>query len=76
MTKRNSPKDVQSLDDLSRIDEIIVDKRLGKRANEKRNRRNRHYGKQFIKNTLNSVQSAHSPIVEMLGALESDDEFQ
>lgn len=76
MTKRNSPKDVQSLDDLSRIDEIIVDKRLGKRANEKRNRRNRHYGKQFIKNTLNSVQSAHSSIVEKLGALESDDEFQ
>jgi hypothetical protein len=76
MTKRNSPKDVQSLDDLSRIDEIIVDKRLGKRANEKRNRRNRHYGKQFIKNTLNGVQSAHSSIVEKLGALESGDEFQ
>jgi hypothetical protein len=52
MTKRNSPADIKSLDDLSRIDEIVVDKRLGKRATEKRNRRNRHYGKQFIKNSL------------------------
>jgi hypothetical protein len=52
MTKRNSPTDIKSLDDLSRIDEIIVDKRLGKRATEKRNRRNRHYGKQFIRNSL------------------------
>jgi hypothetical protein len=52
MTKRNSPTDIKSLDDLSRIDEIVVDKRLGKRATEKRNRRNRHYGKQFIKNSL------------------------
>jgi hypothetical protein len=52
MTKRNSPTDIKSLDDLSRIDEIVVDKRLGKRATEKRNRRNRHYGKQFIRNSL------------------------
>jgi hypothetical protein len=52
MTKRNSPNEIKSLADLSRLDEIVVDKRLGKRANEKRKRRNRHYGKQFIKNTL------------------------
>jgi hypothetical protein len=52
MTKRNSPLDIQSLDDLTRIDEIVVDKRQGKRANAKRSRRNRHYGKQFIKNSL------------------------
>jgi hypothetical protein len=54
MTKRNSPRDIASLDDLTRIDEIVVDKRLGKRATEKRNRRNRHYGKQFIKNSLSA----------------------
>lgn len=54
MTKRNSPRDIASLEDLSRIDEIVVDKRLGKRATEKRNRRNRHYGKQFIKNSLSN----------------------
>jgi hypothetical protein len=52
VVKRNSPNQISSLDDLSRLDEIVVDKRLGKRANEKRNRRNRHYGKQFIKNSL------------------------
>jgi hypothetical protein len=29
-----------------------VDKRLGKRASAKKNRRNRHYEKQFIRNSL------------------------
>jgi hypothetical protein len=52
--KRNSPQQISSLDDLSRLDEIVVDKRVGKRATEKRNRRNRHYGKQFIKNSLSA----------------------
>jgi hypothetical protein len=31
MPKRNSPTDIKSLDDLSRIDDIVVDKRMGKR---------------------------------------------
>jgi hypothetical protein len=61
MTKRNSPADIKSLDDLSRIDEIVVDKRLGKRATEKRNRRNRHYGKQFIKNSLSGGVALAAP---------------
>ena len=51
--KRNSPKDISNLDDLNRLNEIVSDKRLAKRANEKKNRRNRHYEKQFIKNTIN-----------------------
>ena len=50
--KRNSPNDIASLDDLSRLNEIVVDKRLGKRAVAKRNRRNRHYENQFIRNAL------------------------
>lgn len=50
--KRNSPKDINQLDDLNRLNEIISDKRLAKRATEKKNRRNRHYEKQFIKNTI------------------------
>jgi hypothetical protein len=33
------------------LNEIVSDKRLAKRATEK-NRRNRHYEKQFIKNTI------------------------
>lgn len=50
--KRNSPNDIASLDDLSRLGEIVVDKRLGKRAVAKKNRRNRHYENQFIRNAL------------------------
>ena len=50
--KRNSPKDIEQLDDLNRLSEIVSDKRLAKRATEKKNRRNRHYEKQFIKNTI------------------------
>lgn len=52
MAKRNSPKDIASLDDLNRLNEIVVDKRTAKRADAKKNRRNRHYQKQFIKNAL------------------------
>lgn len=50
--KRNSPKDISQLDDLNRLNEIVSDKRLEKRATEKKNRRNRHYEKQFVKNTI------------------------
>jgi hypothetical protein len=57
MTRRNSPNDIQGLDDLSRVGDFVVDKRLGQRAMAKKNRRNRHYEKQFIRNTL-----AHRPV--------------
>jgi len=50
--KRNSTKDISQLDDLNRLNEIVSDKRLAKRTTEKKNRRNRHYEKQFIKNTI------------------------
>lgn len=56
MPRRNSPNDIQNLADLSRLSEIVTDKRLGQRAIAKKNRRNRHYDKQFIRNTL-----AHLP---------------
>jgi acyl carrier protein len=52
MPKRNSPKDIKDLDDLNRLNEIVNDKRLEKRENDKKTRRNRHYEKQFIKNTI------------------------
>ena len=58
--KRNSPNDIASLDDLSRLSEIVVDKRLGKRAVAKKNRRNRHYENQFIRNAL-----VRSPVGEL-----------
>ena len=52
MAKRNSPNDIQEIDDLNRLGEIVVDKRNGKRADAKKSRRNRHYEKQFIKAAL------------------------
>ena len=54
MSKRNSPNDINQLEDLNRLNEIIIDKRNAKRANQKKNRRNRHYEKQFIKNAIDS----------------------
>lgn len=54
MSKRNSPTDIKSIEDLNRLSEIVIDKRNDKRADAKKNRRNRHYEKQFIKNALNN----------------------
>ena len=54
MPKRNSPNDIQEIDDLNRLDSIVHDKRNAKRADEKKTRRDRHYEKQFIKNTIKS----------------------
>jgi hypothetical protein len=52
MPRRDSPNDIRDLADLSRLGDVVVDKRLGQRASAKKNRRNRHYEKQFIRNTL------------------------
>ena len=52
MPKRNSPNDIKKLDDLNDLQNIVVDKRNAKRKAEKRNRRDRHYNKLFIKIAL------------------------
>ena len=52
MPRRNSPSDITTLDDLSQLSEIVVDKRQDKRANAKRSRRNRHYERQFLRNAI------------------------
>ena len=52
MPKRNSPNDFKEIDDLNRLNVLVVDKRNAKRSDHKKGRRNRHYEKQFIKNTL------------------------
>lgn len=57
MAVRNSPKNLTELSDLDRLDDLIVDKRNHKRAKAKRNRRNRHYEKQFIRNALQQKDS-------------------
>lgn len=52
MPLRNSVLAIEDLSDLSHLDEVIVDKRFGQRSSAKKNRRNRHYEKQFIRNSL------------------------
>ena len=57
MPKRNSPQDIKELDDINRLHEIVRDKRNDKRAEDKKSRRNRHYEKQFIKNTIANLRN-------------------
>jgi hypothetical protein len=52
MPRRNSPNSIEDLSGLSHLDDIVVDKRFGQRSSAKKNRRNRHYEKQFIRNSL------------------------
>jgi ribosomal protein L15E len=52
MPLRNSPSQIRDLDDLSQISHIVADKRRDQRSLAKKSRRNRHYEKQFIRNTL------------------------
>ena len=54
MSRRNSPNDFKAPEDLSRLSEIVVDKRNSKRADARKSRRNRHYEKQFLKNAVTS----------------------
>jgi len=66
MARRNSPNQIQDLADLSQLGEIVVDKRLGQRAQAKKSRRNRHYEKQFIRNTLTRVPISEVAEIEAL----------
>ncbi len=52
MPKRTSINDVQKIDDLNDLERIVIDKRNDKRADAKKNRRNRHYVKVLIKSQL------------------------
>lgn len=52
MPMRNSLRAVEDLGDLSHLDELVLDKRMGQRSSAKKNRRNRHVEKQFIRNSL------------------------
>jgi len=66
MPRRNSPNQIQDLADLSQLNEVVVDKRLGQRAQAKKSRRNRHYEKQFIRNTLMRVSNKEFTEIEAL----------
>ncbi len=50
--KRSSPNDITKIEDLNRLNELVIDKRNAKRVDAKKNRRNRHYEKQFIRNAI------------------------
>lgn len=62
MSRRNSPNAIADLGELSRLADFVFDKRQDQRASAKKHRRNRHYEKQFIRNTL-----AHLPRVDRAG---------
>ncbi len=52
MTRRNSNRDFKILEDLDSLKHVVIDKRSQQRSSAKKNRRNRHYEKQFIRNVL------------------------
>lgn len=71
MPKRNTPSDIKEMEDLNRLNEIIHDKRNAKRSSAKKGRRDRHYEKQFIKNTIqtfvkNKLTMTEQEIIEKL----------
>ncbi len=49
MPRRTSINDIQEITDLNNLERIVQDKRNDKRADAKKNRRNRHYTKVLIK---------------------------
>lgn len=55
MPKRTSVNDVKKLEDLNDLSEIVVDKRNDKRADAKKERRNRHYVKLLIKQQMKNL---------------------
>jgi hypothetical protein len=60
MPKRTSINDVKNLEDLNDLDRLVKDKRLDKRKDAKRNRRNRHYVKVLIKYQMKSTDGKNS----------------
>lgn len=52
MPRRNAPNRVDGLEELSHLDEWVYDKRLTQRASVKKNRRNRHYEKLFMRHVV------------------------
>lgn len=55
MAKRTSINDIKETDDLNLLNLIVKDKRNDKRANEKKERRNRHYVKLLIKHEVKNI---------------------
>ena len=58
MSRRNSLNDIPDLGELSRLVDFVFDKCQGQCASAKKNWRNRHYERQFIRNTLAPLSQA------------------
>jgi hypothetical protein len=55
MPRRTSVNDVKELDQLNELHRLVKDKRNNKRADAKKERRNRHYVKLLIKHQVSHV---------------------
>lgn len=55
MPRRTSINDVKEITDLNDLSRIVQDKRNHKRADAKKERRNRHYVKVLIKEQLKDI---------------------
>jgi hypothetical protein len=76
MPLRNSVLAIEDLSDLSHLGELVVDKRFGQRSSAKKNRRNRHYEKQFIRNSLaHHLQISQADAIDGSGRLTTDAHF-
>lgn len=67
MSRRNSPNAILDLSELSLLADFVFDKRQGQRSSAKKHRRNRHYEKQFIRNTLARLPQADLAVVDAQG---------
>jgi hypothetical protein len=64
--KRSSPQPIETLEDLSHLEDFVVDKRLGQRSHAKKNRRNRHYERAFLRHVLDRSDRSDRSGVEAL----------
>lgn len=55
--KRTQIQDFEKIEQAQDLEDLVKDKRVGKRANKKKaNRRNRHYGKDLLRHLRANLQ--------------------
>ena len=58
--KRTQIQDFEKIEQAKDLEDLVKDKRVGKRANKKKaNRRNRHYGKDLLRHLTVNLQRNH-----------------
>jgi len=59
--KRTQIQDFEKIEQAKDLEDLVKDKRVGKRANKKKaNRRNRHYGKDLLRHLKANFSSEES----------------